>query len=60
MKISNSVFRFYQFLTYSGFKLTGPFVIMIYRMTANDLLKFGIMYAIFVMGYAQCKLQKFM
>lgn len=37
-----------------GFKLTGPFVIMIYRMLANDLLKFGAMYFIFVMGFAQC------
>ena len=38
-----------------GFKLTGPFVIMIYRMMAADLLRFGIIYVIFVMGFAQCK-----
>ena len=30
---------------------------MIYRMTANDLLRFVIIYIIFVMGFAQCKLQ---
>ena len=38
-----------------GFKLTGPFVIMIYRMMAADLLRFVIIYLIFVMGFAQCK-----
>ena len=38
-----------------GFKLTGPFVIMIYRMMAADLLRFVIIYIIFVMGFAQCK-----
>ncbi len=38
-----------------GFKKTGPFVIMIYRMCAADLLRFGIMYLIFVMGFSQCK-----
>merc|ERR1712029_589623 len=36
-----------------GFKTTGPFVTMIYRMTANDLFKFCIIYFIFVMGFAQ-------
>ena len=30
---------------------------MIYRMTANDLLRFVIIYIIFVMGFAQCKLK---
>ena len=29
---------------------------MIYRMTANDLLRFVIIYIIFVMGFAQCKI----
>ena len=43
------------FFYYRGFKLTGPFVIMIYRMLAADLLKFGVMYSIFIMGFAQCK-----
>jgi hypothetical protein len=38
---------------FRGFKLTGPFVIMIYRMMAADLMKFGVIYIIFVMGFAQ-------
>ena len=36
-----------------GFKLTGPFVSMIYRMLANDLIKFCSIYFIFVMGFSQ-------
>ena len=36
-----------------GFKSTGPFVTMIYRMMAADLLRFVIIYAIFVMGFSQ-------
>ena len=44
--INNVVFR--------GFKKTGPFVIMIYRMMATDLLRFTIIYFIAVMGFAQC------
>ena len=41
------------FFFFRGFKTTGPFVIMVYRMLAADLIKFGVMYAIFVMGFAQ-------
>ena len=36
-----------------GFKATGPFVTMIYRMMKADLLRFCIIYFIFVMGYSQ-------
>ena len=36
-----------------GFKTTGPFVTMIYRMMAADLLRFCIIYFIFVMGFSQ-------
>ena len=36
-----------------GFKSTGPFVTMIYRMMAADLLRFVIIYSIFVMGFSQ-------
>ena len=36
-----------------GFKSTGPFVTMIYRMVAADLLRFCIIYFIFVMGFSQ-------
>jgi hypothetical protein len=38
---------------FRGFKLTGPTVIMIYRMMAADLLRFVAIYFIFVMGFAQ-------
>ena len=36
-----------------GFKLVGPMVIMIYRMLAQDLVRFGIIYFIFLMGFGQ-------
>ena len=36
-----------------GFKTTGPFVIMIYRMMAADLIRFVTIYFIFVMGFSQ-------
>ena len=36
-----------------GIKATGPFVTMIYRMIANDLLRFGLIYLIFVLGFSQ-------
>ena len=36
-----------------GFKLVGPMVIMIYRMLAQDLMRFGIIYTMFIMGFAQ-------
>ena len=36
-----------------GFKTTGPFVTMIYRMMAADLLRFVIIYSIFVLGFSQ-------
>ncbi len=36
-----------------GFKLTGPFVVMIYRMMAADLIRFVTIYFIFVMGFSQ-------
>ena len=36
-----------------GFKLVGPMVIMIYRMLAQDLMRFGIIYFIFLMGFGQ-------
>merc|ERR1712004_137210 len=44
--------------TYSLFfcralQIVGPFVIMIYRMIAKDLLRFFVIYLIFIMGYSQ-------
>ncbi|XP_078309757.1 uncharacterized protein LOC111108840 isoform X4 [Crassostrea virginica] len=35
------------------FKLTGPFVTMIYKMLLGDLLRFGIIYVIFLTGFTQ-------
>ncbi|XP_052231546.1 transient receptor potential cation channel subfamily V member 5-like isoform X2 [Dreissena polymorpha] len=34
-------------------KLTGPFVTMIFRMCKGDLLRFGIIYLIFLIGFTQ-------
>ena len=36
-----------------GFKLVGPMVIMVYRMLAQDLMRFGIIYSMFIMGFSQ-------
>ena len=41
---------------FRGFKTTGPFVTMIYRMVANDLFRFCIVFFIFVMGFGQCNM----
>lgn len=34
-------------------KLTGPFVTMIYKMCKGDLLRFGMIYLIFLIGFTQ-------
>lgn len=36
-----------------GFKTVGPFVVMIYRMVMGDLLRFAVIYLVFVMGFSQ-------
>eukprot|EP00106_Octopus_bimaculoides_P008929 XP_014776371.1 PREDICTED: transient receptor potential cation channel subfamily V member 5-like [Octopus bimaculoides] len=36
-----------------GFAITGPFVVMIYSMIKGDLLRFFIIYGIFLMGFSQ-------
>ena len=41
--------------TYRGFKLVGPFVVMIYKMIRTDLIRFFTIYLIFVVGFSQCK-----
>lgn len=44
----------YSFLFgYRGFKLVGPFIVMIYNMIAGDLLRFLIIYLIFLLGFSQ-------
>ena len=36
-----------------AFRLTGPFVVMIYKMLLNDVLRFFIIYAVFLAGFSQ-------
>ncbi|XP_074641363.1 transient receptor potential cation channel subfamily V member 5-like [Tubulanus polymorphus] len=36
-----------------GFKMVGPFVVMIYKMVRGDLLRFVIIYAVFMIGFSQ-------
>jgi hypothetical protein len=43
------------FLFFRGFKILGPFVVMIYQMINGDLLRFVIIYVVFIIGFSQCK-----
>ena len=36
-----------------AFRLTGPFVVMIYEMLFNDVLRFFIIYIVFLTGFSQ-------
>ncbi|CAF1171543.1 unnamed protein product [Rotaria sp. Silwood1] len=36
-----------------AFRLTGPFVVMIYEMLLNDVLRFCIIYVVFLVGFSQ-------
>jgi len=36
-----------------AFRLTGPFVVMIYEMLFNDVLRFFIIYMVFLAGFSQ-------
>jgi hypothetical protein len=36
-----------------AFRLTGPFVVMIYEMLFNDVLRFCIIYMVFLAGFSQ-------
>lgn len=36
-----------------AFRLTGPFVVMIYQMLFNDVLRFCIIYMVFLAGFSQ-------
>ncbi len=38
-----------------GFKIVGPFVVMIYKMIRTDLLRFFFIYLVFVIGFSQCE-----
>ncbi|CAF4156657.1 unnamed protein product [Rotaria sordida] len=43
----------YMFFFIMPFRFTGPFVIMIYKMLFNDVLRFCIIYVIFLAGFSQ-------
>jgi len=36
-----------------AFRLTGPFVVMIYQMLFNDVLRFCVIYLVFLLGFSQ-------
>ena len=36
-----------------AFRLTGPFVVMIYQMLFNNILRFSIIFMIFLIGFSQ-------
>ncbi len=36
-----------------AFRLTGPFVVMIYQMLFNDILRFCIIYVVFLVAFSQ-------
>ena len=43
----------YMLFYFGGFQLTGPFVTMIYKMLKGDLVRFGIIFLIFLFSFAQ-------
>lgn len=49
----------YSYLTYlrlpspSALKLTGPFVVMIYKMISGDMFTFSIIYGIMLLGFSE-------
>ena len=47
-------FDFYH-VNYRGFRIVGPFVVMIYKMVVGDLRRFFIIYLVFLVGFSQCK-----
>ena len=54
-----NVLKYFYFLHfpfhYRGFRLVGPFVVMIYRMMSTDLIRFYTIYLVFAIGFSQCK-----
>lgn len=40
-------------LHFSGFRSTGPFVVMIYTMIRGDLLRFCLIFFVFMVGFSQ-------
>jgi hypothetical protein len=43
----------YLFFFIMPLRFTGPFVIMIYKMLFNDVLRFCVIYVIFLVGFSQ-------
>ena len=43
------------FCIFRGFRIVGPFVVMIYKMVVGDLRRFLIIYLVFLIGFSQCK-----
>jgi len=43
----------YMFFFVMAFQLTGPFVFMIYEMLVNDVLRFCVIYMVFLAGFSQ-------
>jgi len=40
-------------LLFRGFRIVGPFVVMIYKMIHTDLLRFFAIYLVFLIGFSQ-------
>jgi len=53
MSLSSSALPGDDTCIFHRFKTVGPFVVMIYRMITGDLLRFVIIYLVFVMGFSQ-------
>jgi len=51
--LSTIFFWCYMLYFLLGFKLTGPFVIVIYRILKSDFINFGFIYIIFLLGFTQ-------
>jgi hypothetical protein len=54
----NSKYLFQEYLNrfvvfFSGFRSTGPFVVMIYTMIRGDLLRFCLIFFVFMAGFSQ-------
>ncbi len=39
-----------------GIKFIGPFVLMVYKIISGDMIRFFLIYLIFVLGFSQCTL----
>jgi len=51
--VSAMIWWAYYILFARGFKLMGPYIIMIFRMVSGDFFRFGVMYAGTLMGFSE-------